>query len=357
MHTHRLLSSTSGIVLAGTFPWAKSPFERLAPRPLVPVAHRPLIAFSLSWLQSGGIARAAVCTNRNSRAIAAQLAGGPANLIDVTYCEDVMPRGAAGCVRDAARLMGGEYFIVTDAAAIPNVPLIELLDQHSASGAAVTVAAYLESRGPGQSPLQVPSGVYVLSNRALDLVARRGFVDIKEHLLPALARAGERVSTFVVPAPVPRVLDAATYLAVNDMVTQDIVASRLGGSDYELRGEALVHHGARVAADVVFAGPVIVAAGATIASRAVIVGPTSIGCDVVVDSGALVSRSAVWRRAVIGANAVVDRTIVGDDGDVGAGRQVYRTVVPGNHRRRALQAVASAVEAAAAPSQSPRSAA
>ena len=357
MHTHRLLSSTSGIVLAGTFPWAKSPFERLAPRPLVPVAHRPLIGFSLSWLQAGGVTRAAICTNRNSRAIAAQLAGSRANRIDVTYCEDVMPRGAAGCVRDAARLTGGEHFIVTDAASIPNVPLLDLLEQHYASGAAVTVAAYLEGRGPGQSPLQVPSGVYVLSQRAVDAIARHGFVDIKEHLLPALARAGERVATFVVPAPVPRVLDAATYLAVNDLVTHDTAAGRLASGDYELRGEALVHRDARVAADVTFAGPVIVAAGATIGSRAVIVGPTSIGCDVIVDSGALVSRSAVWRRSVIGANAVVDRTIVGDDGDVGAGRQVYRTVVPGAYRRRTLDVPASAVAVAAAPSQSPRSAA
>ena len=59
------------------------------------------------------VTRAAICTNRNSRAIAAQLAGSPANRIDVSYCEDVMPRGAAGCVRDAARFTGGDHFIVT----------------------------------------------------------------------------------------------------------------------------------------------------------------------------------------------------------------------------------------------------
>lgn len=356
MHTHRLLSSTSGIVLAGTFPWAKSPFERLAPRPLVPVAHRPLIGFSLAWLQAGGITRAAICTNRNSRAIAAQLADSQMVQIDVGYCEDPMPRGAAGCVGDAAQFLGGEQFLVTDAASLPNFSMTRLLEQHCASGAAVTVATYGEGHGPGQAALQVPSGVYVFSRRAIAAISPHGFVDIKEHLLPALARAGERVDTFAVPAPVPRVLDAATYLAVNDLVIHETVSGRSSLLDYESRGEALVHRHARVAADVTLAGPILVAAGARIGGRAVIVGPSSIGCDVVVEPGAVVARSAVWRRSVIGSDAVVDRAILGDDANVAAGRHVYRSVVPGAYRRRMVEALVSAVNVAA-PSQSPRSAA
>lgn len=356
MHTHRLLSSTSGIVLAGTFPWAKSPFERLAPRPLVPVAHRPLIGFSLSWLQAGGITRAAICTNRNSRAIAAQLAESQMASIDVRYCEDPMPRGAGGCLRDAAQSFGGEQFLVTDAASLPNFSVTGLLEQHCASGAAVTVATYCERRGPGQTELQVPSGVYVFSRRAVDAISPHGFVDIKEHLLPALACAGERVGTFSVPAPVPRVLDAATYLAVNDLAIHDTVVGRSSLFDYESRGEALVHRHARIAADVTLAGPILIAAGARIGGRAVIVGPSSIGCDVLVEPGAVVARSAVWRRSVIGSDAMVDRSILGDDANVAAGRHVYRSVVAGAYRRRMVEALASVVKTAA-PSQSPRSAA
>lgn len=350
---HRLLSSTSGIVLAGTFPWANSPFERLAPRPLVPVAHRPLIGYALSWLQNAGVSRVAICANRNSRALGVQLAASASSDLDLAYCEDAMPRGAAGCVRDAAMALDGEQFVVTDAASIPTVPLLDLLDVHHASGAAATVAVHLESRGRGQSPLQVPAGVYVLSRRVVEAISTHGFVDIKEHLIPSLARARERVATFSVPAPVPRVLDATTYLAVNDIVTHDTAAGRGIATGYETRGEALVHREARVAADVTFAGPVIVAAGTTIGSRAVLVGPTSIGCDAVIAPGALVSRSAIWRRSVIDAGAVVDRSIVGDDGHVGAGRHIYRAVVPGTYRRRSVEMPARVV----AIPRSPRSAA
>lgn len=334
MQGNHLLSSTVGIVLAGTFPWTKSAFERLAPRPLLPVTHRPLIGFSLSWLERGGVSRAAVCTNRNSRAIADQLAASSALRLDVDFFEDPMPRGAAGCARDAALAAGGEHFVVSDAASIPNVSLVGLLEQHCATGAAVTVATYQENPGLGQAPLQVPSGVYVLSRQAIDTIARHGFADIKEHLLPALARAGARVNTFAGPVPVPRVLDAATYLAVNELMIRDLAQGRSTLPDYDTRGEALVHRDARIGADATIVGPVVVAAGARIDGDAVVVGPSTVGTDAVVEGGALVSRSTVWRRATIRSGAVVDRTIVGDGGDVAAWRQVYRTVVPGADRRR-----------------------
>lgn len=353
MLKHRSLSSTPGIVLAGTFPWANSPFERLAPRPLVPVAHRPLIGFALAWLQNAGISRVVVCGNKHSGALEAQLSRALSGPLDLTYREDAMPRGAAGCVRDAADGCDGDAFIVADASAIPSLDLLDLLETHRASGAAATMAVYRESRGPGHAPLQVPAGVYVLDRRVVESIATHGFVDIKEHLVPRLARAGERVATFTVSSAVPRVLNAGTYLAVNDIVTQSTTSARVVLAGYEQRGEALVHHDAIVEPDVTMAGPVIVAAGARIGSRAVLVGPTSVGFDAEVGAGALVSRSAVWRRSHIGANAVVDRSIIGDDGHVARDRRVYKAVVAGEARRSSTAVPAVVV----ADSQSPRSAA
>ena len=118
---------TSGIILAGTFPWANSAFDRLSPRPLVPVAHRPLISFGLSWLEGAGIRSIAVCGNRNSRGLEAQLRRQCSADVELSYLEDAMPRGAGGCVRDAALMSDSRTFVVTDGAAIPNVDLDDLL--------------------------------------------------------------------------------------------------------------------------------------------------------------------------------------------------------------------------------------
>lgn len=326
---------TSGIVLAGTFPWANSAFDRLSPRPLVPVAQRPLIAFSLSWLQSAGIRSVIVCGNRNSRALQANVMQQFAQDLHATYIEDLMPRGAAGCVRDAVMSSTSQTFVVTDGACVPDVNLVDLLSAHAESGAAATVVVHQQPRRPGQVALSVPAGVYVFDRRVLPSIAARGFVDIKEHLIPELVRAGERVATFVVTSVMPRVLNAETYLAVNEFATQLLVAGWAAPDGYNLHGESLIHRDASVSPDVTLVGPVMVGAGATIESGAVIVGPTSIGLDVTIGAGALVSRSSLWRRSHVLSKAVVDRSIVADDGVVGPGQRAYRAIVPGTPRRNA----------------------
>ncbi|MEP7118395.1 MAG: NDP-sugar synthase [Acidobacteriota bacterium] len=339
---------TSGIVLAGTFPWANSLFEQLAPRPLVPVAHRPLIEFALSWLQTGGVRQVVICGNRNSRALEAQIARGPSAALELSYLEDSMPRGAAGCARDAAMSCHADRFVVTDAAAIPTLDLRELLAVHDRSGAALTLAVYDEARSGGRSPLHAPAGIYVIDRRILESVALRGFVDIKEHLIPRLVRAGERIATYAVDGAVARVLNAHTYLAVHDIVTARTTSAIDLRPGYDPQGQALVHRDAIVEPGVTFVGPVLVAAGARIEAGAVLIGPTSIGCDATVGAGALVSRSAVWRRSRIGAGAFLDRSILGDDSIVAAGRQFNRAVVAGEARRAMVSVPAS---------HSPRSAA
>lgn len=323
---------TSGIVLAGTFPWANSAFDRLSPRPLVPIAQRPLITFSLSWLHAAGVPSAVVCGNRSVRALQARVAGEFSVQIDVTYVEDPMPRGAAGCIRDAAQTQHSQTFVVTDGASIPTVDLQALLTAHYESGAAITVVVHHESRGAGLPPLKVPAGIYVIDRRALESVAAHGFVDLKEHLIPSLARAGERIATFDAEAPVPRVLNAETYLAANEFATRMLIARGELPDGYALLGEALIHRNATIAADVTIAGPVMVAEGVTVAAGAVLIGPTSVGRDVAVGAGAVVSRSAVWRRSRILSGATVDRSIVADDGLVGRDQRVYRAIVSGQSR-------------------------
>jgi len=333
MSAEHSTASTSGVILAGTFPWANSAFDRLSPRPLVPVAHRALIAHGLSWLQNAGMRNVIVCANRNSRDVETQLALNFSD-IDLTYLEDTMPRGAAGCVADAANTCDSQTFVVTDAAAIPTVNLRDLLRAHWNTGAAATVVVYHEASGPVQAALQVPAGVYVFEHRILDQISRSGFADIKEHLIPALVRRGEKVTTFVTDSPVPRVLDAKTYLAVNEFVTQQMVFNRTVPEGYSLIAGSLIHRDATVEPDAILVGPVMVGPCATIQSRAVVIGPTSIGSDVTVASGALVSRSAVWRRSRVQENAIVDRSILADGAIIGRDRQVYGTVVASDSRSR-----------------------
>jgi len=330
----------SSIVLTGTYPWANTTFDKLLPRPLMPVAHRPLISYALSWLRQGGIDRVAICANRETRALQSRLVHHVPSGMTLSYFEDPMPRGAAGCIRDAAMADDATTFVVADGNTIPIVDLRELVVNHRASGAAATVVVHSESRGSGNPGLQVPTGIYVFERRALETVPGRGFYDIKEHLIPRLRRAGEKVRTFSTRSAIPRVMNAQTYLAVCDFVVDHLVAAQEVPDGYTRMGDSLVHCQAYVAGDATVVGPVLIGPGAHIMSSATVVGPSSLGRDVTVASGALVSRSVVWRRSIIGERAVADRCILSDDTILDTDERAFRTVMAGSR--------ASVPEAAAA---------
>ena len=335
------LSQTMGVVLVGTHPWANSAFDQLLPRTLLPVAHRPLLSYALSWLDRGGIDRAAVCANRETQLVRSRLQNHVPSGMCVSYHQDAMPRGAAGALRDAALATGCESFVVTDGTSIPSVDLQDLMEHHFDSRAAVTMLVHPELQRHGNRSAQAPTGVYVCNRDALEAIPERGFYDLKENLIPDLYRAGKEIRAFAATAASPRVHDATSYLAVNEWMVEHLVACGETPDGYVRSGGCLRHRDAVISDDAEFVGPVIVGPGARIGSRAVVVGPTSIGLEVSVGAGALISRSAVWRRSVIGDRAVADRCILADDTVISQNTQAFRAVVLAgfNHERPERRAI------------------
>ena len=158
----------AGIVLVGTHPWTNTAFERLPPRPLLPIAHRPLISYALSWLRDAGIRHTAVCANRETQVLESLLHRHVPEGLTVSYHEDPMPRGAAGAVRDAVTASDADVFVIADGTSIPNVDLVDLLSAHHASGAAVTVVSQNEPARSGKPASQVPikSKIICVSSKA-----------------------------------------------------------------------------------------------------------------------------------------------------------------------------------------------
>jgi len=349
MHPRATLKNVTGVVLVGAHPWRNSAFDRLPPRPLIPVAHRPLISYSLSWLSDSGIHNVTVCANRETQALESRLVRHVPRGMSVSYQEDEMPRGAAGAVRDAVSSSDADIFVVAEGTAIPNLNLRDLLDAHRASGAVATVVGYPASGRDGKAGAQVPSGIYVFNREALDAIPLHGFHDIKENLIPQLYRSNQRVIAYTANGSNPRVLGASSYLAANEWMVEQLVSSGEALDGYVRSGESLIHGDAVIAESAVFVGPVLVAPGARVLSNAVVVGPTSIGREATIGRGALVSRSAIWRRSLVGEHSVADRCILADDSIVAAHAQAFRTVMSTGARRGPEAAYGAVLEAAREP--------
>jgi NDP-sugar pyrophosphorylase family protein len=339
--------SIQGVVLAGSFPWDDSPLDRLMPRPLLPVAHRPLISYSLRWLRAHGVRDVVVCLNHASRAARGPIADSGTDLSGLDFYEDLQPRGPAGCARDAALGTTGEVFLVAEGTAIPFVSLADLLETHRASGALATVVVQQEQAGEGNTCLARPSGMYVFERRALELVPQKGFQDIKENLIPRLYRAGEHVGAHVVHARSARVLSAGTYLDANHWAVSRLIARADALEDYEVSGETVVHRSAQVDPQARLAGPVLIGSESRVAAGATLVGPVVLGSGCSVANEAIVSRTVAWNRCLVGAQAVVDECVLADDASVEAGARVDEEILlparRGEDLGRALRARARSV--------------
>lgn len=323
-------AAAHGIVLAGAYPAGTCALDGLAPRPLLPVAQQPLVTYALRWMASSGLRKVTICANTAARAIRARLKGSAFGL-RLDYLEDWSPRGAAGCVRDAGMRTDARTFVVADGTAVPVVDLAQLLEDHAASGAAITVVVGADGAGRLR-----PSGIYVFDRRAFAHVPEDGFQDIKEKLVPCLYAAGEQVSTHMAEGVAPRVVNADTYLALNQWVVERTSRYRAAPEGFRSSGETVLHDSASVDPTARLLGPVLLGPGVTVQAGATLVGPVSIGPGTRVGEAAVVSRSVIWADCVVGDGSFVDRSMLADRAVVEAGGSVISAMKTDECRLRAF---------------------
>lgn len=315
------------IVLAGAHLWRQDSFESLCPRPLLPVANTTLIAYVLEWLRDAGITHVTICANDAAAVLRSRIGDGRAHGLDVHYYEDRIPRGPAGCCRDAAALTTAEEYIVVDGSIIPNVDLRALLWSHEMSRAAATVV--VSSRPPVADTVDTdlsPTGIYILARHVLEQVSPTGYHDIKEMLIPHLHRSGEPVLAHPEKRPSPRVYGLGSYLAVQEWMLATLSQADGTPEDYEWRGQACVHRGAQVAAGARLIGPVMVGPGTRLEPESIITGPSVLGSGCSVGHQSVVARSVIWDNCRIGTNTTVNQCLVASGAVLGSDATRYGVI-------------------------------
>lgn len=346
-----------GIVLAGGYERSETLFDGLFSRPLVPIAQVPLVCHALRWLHVQGVKEVTVCANSAARPVrgkscadctspARSILGCSARDVRVDHLEDWMPRGAAGCVRDAAIRADASTFVVVDGTTVPLVDLEGLLETHRTCHAALTVVAHRRpSPADNGHRALMPSGTYVFDRRVLDHIPDAGFHDIKEGLIPRLYREGERVVTHLARGASPRMVNAANCLALNQWMVERLCGDPDPPGELRNVGEALVHESAAIAPGARLIGPVLLGPQVSIGAGACVIGPASIAAGCLVAKGAVVARSAIGEDCVVGEHGLVDRCLLADGVRVAPGdclRGVVRQAGDGNGSWSVLAARAEA---------------
>ena len=313
---------TQAVLLVGGLGTRLRPLTYEAPKPLAPVANRPLVSYSLRMLKRGGVAEAVLASGYMHEMLAEAFAEQHPDLPRVRVAVEREALDTAGAVRNSLDFADAP-FVAMNGDQIMDVDVAALLRSHVEREADVTIVvrrvadvgayglvqvaddglveAFLEKRPEDPTGKNlVNSGMYVFSPSALEAIPRGEAYSNETQLFPGLIDEGKRLVAFTMreDAYWADVGTPEKYLEANRSVLQGALPW------IESASEA-------VEADVV--EPVCIGAGCSI-SRDARIGPNvSIGAGVTLGAGVRISESVVWPSASIGEGCELENVIIGPD--------------------------------------------
>jgi NDP-sugar pyrophosphorylase family protein len=203
------------------------------PKVLLPVEGRPFIGHLLDVLIRQGVSRAVLCLGHAADAVwdAAQTEAGDA--IELVASRESEPLGTGGALRNALPHLPGIFFALNGDTLL-DAPLAELLEQHRARGAALTLSLVRSHReaekgsvrmAPDGTVLRfdekiedgtglINAGVYVMDAGVIPPGA--GPVSLEREIIPAALERGDAVTARIVDAPFVDIGLPEDYLAVRN---------------------------------------------------------------------------------------------------------------------------------------------
>lgn len=274
------------IVLAGGYGKRVMPMSYYKPKPMLPVANRPVIDYVVGRLAAAGINEVAFALAYKPTEIMDYVSG----YIDLKphfVCEQI-PMGTAGSVKRALSA-DGDDFIVLSADTVCNSDLKKLISAHNRSGAIVTMetvevqnlAAFgavterdgfvteIKEKNPFYQDKAglANSGTYIINRRAFEYVPDDRPFDFARDLFPLLLSRGEKIAASAVDGYWKDVGSLADYYDANFDVMKGSfpIARHLRRVRSRYRGGSLIAETALVSGRV---KDCVIGDGAIIASSA-----------------------------------------------------------------------------------------
>ncbi len=338
------------VILAGGQDTHLVPLVRTVPKPLLPVANRPMVEYLLRLLARSGIREAALALNASPEIYRNTLGGTRKLGVRITYSEEAKPRGTAGCLLPLADFIGDEPFLVIHGSMFLDTDLRDLGDFHVRKGAAATLAVRTYAEGSrdwhhmelhldadsqvrgikirnlsdSDQRARVPTGLYVFDPLVLSFIDPGVYFDIKEQLLPRLREEGRPLLAYELRGYARNVLELEDYLRINRAVLRgDVNGFRFEG---QIADGIWVGRGSQVSRMATLLGPVMIGRDCIIGPQSQIIGPASIGDGCVVEEGSLLRESLLMPGARVERNSRVDGCVLAADTVISPGQSLRNVV-------------------------------
>ncbi|NLG83353.1 MAG: NTP transferase domain-containing protein, partial [Firmicutes bacterium] len=302
------------------------------PKPMVPVANRPLLEHILRLLHGQGWDEIVLTLCYRAETIEAYFGDGGGMGVRLRYLVEDKPLGTAGSVR-MARDLFTETVLVGSGDALSDFDFRAALAFHRERGAAVTIVLtrvalpleygivvtepdgrigrFLEKPGWGEVFSDtVNTGFYLIEPEVFDFVPAGEPFEFSRDLFPRLLARGVKLYGYVAEGYWADIGTIEQYRRAHEEILGGKV--RLPRRGQERLPGVWVGPGTEVHPEAILEAPALVGAFCRI-ERGAKVGPyTVLGDHTLVAEGAAVSRSVVWRHVYLGPRSELEGAIVGD---------------------------------------------
>jgi len=335
------IDDVKAVILIGSRDFGRCPTATRLNRALWPLAGKPVLQRLIEQISNQGVRRFVLCCE-NYAAQTRQKLQLPSYL-DVRFIEETMPRGTAGCIRDAAEPGRDELLFVFGACMTAPPDLSDLIEAHRQGTAEMTIF-FNPPRG-AESPQQ-DAQLYICEPSILESIPPKGYFDIKESLVPELVARQKAIYGATLNSPCGNYKNWEQYLqAVGDYLHRIQADSVIPDGFNRLKdSEVWVAERVEIAEEVRFLGPTMIGADTRIASGAVIVGPTMIEQNVSIGDNACLEESVLWDGAVVADESQIRRCLVDEEQIIPSAVRLEGELIPkpqrlfagflGNIRRR-----------------------
>lgn len=324
------------VVMAGGAGTRLRPLTSNIPKPMMPLANRPMIEHVLELLKQHGFSEVVITVAFMANAIRNWFGDGTDFGLRIVYATEETPLGTAGSVRNAMDELT-ETFLVISGDVLTDIDLTKIVSDHHESRATATIGLirvddplefgivttddegmiedFMEKPGWGQVFSDtINTGIFVLEPEIFDYIESGRPVDFSGEVFPALLAAGRPIRGSVGEGYWADVGALDSYLGAHADILDGTVAAGIGG--FEIRDGVFLGEHVSIDPSAVIEGPAVIGDDCRIGAG-VRIGPYSVlGANVRVRSDASLERSVVHANTYLAQGVSLRGAVVGRSCDL-----------------------------------------
>ena len=338
------------VIMAGGEGSRLRPLTSNMPKPMLPIADRPMMEHIIGLLRRDGFTDVVATVQFLSSVIRNHFADGSDHGISLAYATEEQPLGTAGSVLAASELLEGTFLVISGDA-LTDIDLTSVVDFHRSKGASATLVlkrvpdplefgiVMMKEDGSIDRFLEKPTwgqvfsdtintGIYVLEPHVLDLIPPDQPYDFSSELFPLMLDKGLPVYGYVTDAYWADVGTTDAYVQAHRDVLSRTVDVEIPG--FELRPSVWVGEDVDIHPTATIESPAYIGDNSRVGAGATIGPHTSIGQNSIIGSEAVVAQSVVMDGAHVGPYARMRGSILGRGGNLDRGATVEDGAVLGD---------------------------